>query len=68
MASVWMVTVLCSYHRFSKVSVCGLDIGSKVTTGYPAALADIKVGDTLIEAEGTDVTKASANLVVTIFK
>ena len=36
--------------------------------GYPAALADIRVGDQLIEAEGTDVTKASANLVVTIFK
>ncbi len=38
------------------------------TTGYPAAEANIRVGDQLIEAEGTDVTRASANLVVSIFK
>jgi len=36
--------------------------------GMPAAKADMRIWDRIVEVEGTDVTRASADFVVTIFK
>ena len=36
--------------------------------GLPAQQADIRVGDVIVEVEGTDVTRASGDLVVSIIQ
>ena len=36
--------------------------------GLPAQEADIQVGDAIIEVEGTDVTRASGELVINIIR
>lgn len=36
--------------------------------GMPAQLAELQVGDVIVEVENTDVTKASGDLVVSIIK
>lgn len=70
LGSEWLMAAQSMLMTWQKVSITNVKVAyfSLSIVGLPAYQADVRAGDMIVEIEGTDVTKANGDMIVSMIK